>query len=63
MSDERLFTFRNRWFAVSVLGTIAIAVVSALIGFVWLPSVHRDAPFTGIWNAICSAAGVPRELV
>ena len=36
MSDERLFTFRNRWFAVSVLGTIAIAVVSALIGFVWL---------------------------
>ncbi|MFM0521204.1 MULTISPECIES: cytochrome c [Caballeronia] len=61
MSDERLFTFRNRWFAVSVLGTIAIAVVSALIGFVWLPSVHRDAPFTGIWNAICSAAGVPRD--
>ncbi|SAK90981.1 cytochrome c, class I [Caballeronia fortuita] len=61
MSDERLFTFRNRWFTVSVVGTIAIAAVSALIGFVWLPSVHRDAPFTGILNAICSAAGVPRD--
>ncbi|SAL42703.1 cytochrome c, class I [Caballeronia cordobensis] len=61
MSDERLFTFRNRWFTVSVLGTIAIAVVSALIGFVWLPSVQRDAQFAGIWNAICSAAGVPRS--
>lgn len=61
MSDERLFTFRNRWFTVSVLGTIAIAVVSALIGFVWLPSVQRDAQFSGIWNAICSAAGVPRS--
>ncbi|BCQ25530.1 cytochrome c4 [Caballeronia sp. NK8] len=61
MSEERLFTFRNRWFTVSVLGTIAIAVVSALIGFVWLPSAQRDASFTGIWNAICSAAGVPRN--
>ncbi|MDR5775470.1 c-type cytochrome [Caballeronia sp. LP006] len=61
MSDERLFTFRNRWFATSVLGMIGIAVVSALIGFVWLPSVHRDEPFTGVWNAICSAAGVPRS--
>jgi cytochrome c553 len=61
MSDERLFTFRNRWFAVSVLGAIAIAIVSALIGFVWLPSAQRDAQYSGIWNAICSAAGVPRS--
>ncbi|BAN25507.1 c-type cytochrome [Caballeronia insecticola] len=61
MSDERLFTFRNRWFTVSVLGMIVIMAVAALIGFVWLPSAQRDAPFTGIWNAICSAAGVPRE--
>ena len=61
MSNDRLFTFRNRWFAISVLGTLGIAVVSALIGFVWLPSVHKDAQFTGIWNAICSAAGVPRR--
>jgi cytochrome c553 len=59
MSDERLFTFRNRWFTVSVLGTIGIALVSALIGFVWLPSAQRDVQFTGIWNAICSAAGAP----
>jgi cytochrome c553 len=61
MSDERLFSFRNRWFTVSVFGTIALAVISALIGFVWLPSAQHDSQFTGIWNAICSAAGVPRE--
>jgi len=61
MSDDRLFTFRNRWFSISVLGTVSIAIVSALIGFVWLPSAHKDAQFTGIWNAICSAAGVPRS--
>lgn len=61
MNEERLFTFRNRWFSASVLIVVGVAVVSALIGFVWLPSVQRDQPFTGIWNAICSAAGVPRS--
>jgi cytochrome c553 len=61
MNEDRLFTFRNRWFAVTVGGTIALAVVSALIGFVWLPSVQKDEPFQGVWNAICSAAGVPQQ--
>jgi cytochrome c553 len=61
MSDERLFTFRNRWFATSVAITVGVAIVSIIIGFVWLPSVHRDTPFQGIWNAICSAAGVPQK--
>jgi cytochrome c553 len=61
MSDERLFSLRNRWFTISVFGTIALAAISALIGFVWLPSAQRDTQFSGIWNAICSAAGVPRS--
>jgi cytochrome c553 len=26
-----------------------------------LPSAQRDAQFRGIWNSICSAAGVPRK--
>ncbi len=60
MSDERLFSLKNPWFTASVGATLGVALVSALIGFVWLPSVQRDAPFQGIWNAICSAAGVPR---
>lgn len=61
MNDERLFSLRNRWFTVSVGLTAGVAVVSILIGFVWLPSVQTDASFTGIWNAICSAAGVPQQ--
>lgn len=61
MSDERLFSFRNRWFTVSVGLTAGVAIVSILIGFIWLPSVQTDAPFSGIWNAICSAAGVPQQ--
>ena len=40
-----------------------LALLSAIVGFVWLPSVQRDVPFQGIWNAICSAAGVPQKWV
>jgi len=61
MNNERLFSLRNRWFTVSVGLTAGVAIVSILIGFIWLPSVQTDAPFTGIWNAICSAAGVPQQ--
>lgn len=61
MSTEPLFSLRNRWFTISVGLTASIAVVGALIGFVWLPSVQTDSQFTGIWNAICSAAGVPQQ--
>jgi cytochrome c553 len=61
MSDERLFTFRNPWFSASVGAVLGLAVFSAVVGFIWLPSVQSDAPFPGIWNAICSAAGVPQK--
>jgi cytochrome c553 len=61
MSEERLFSLRNRWFTVTVGGTLALAVFSAAVGFIWLPSAQKDQPFQGIWNAICSAAGVPQQ--
>jgi cytochrome c553 len=61
MSNERLFSLSNRWFTASVGTTVAIFAFSAIVGFVWLPSVQRDAQFQGVWNAICSAAGVPRK--
>ncbi|RKE36411.1 cytochrome c553 [Paraburkholderia sp. BL23I1N1] len=61
MSDERLFSLRNRWFTVSVGVTAGLFAFAFVVGFVWLPSVQRDTQFQGIWNAICSAAGVPRK--
>lgn len=60
-TEERLFSLRNRWFTVSVGLTAGVAIVSILIGFIWLPSVQTDSQFGGIWNAICSAAGVPQQ--
>ncbi|TKC86325.1 c-type cytochrome [Trinickia terrae] len=61
MSEERLFSWRNPWFRASVGATAAVFVLSVLVGFVWLPSAQRDAQFQGLWNAICSAAGVPQN--
>ena len=60
MSEHPLFSLRNPWFAASVGVTLAIAIVSALVGLIWLPLAQPDLKLRGIWDAICSAAGVPR---
>jgi cytochrome c553 len=59
MNDERLYTLRNPWFVWSVGGTLAIAIVAILIGFVWLPSASSAFGERSLWARICGAAGVP----
>jgi cytochrome c553 len=59
MNDERLFTLRNPWFVWSVGGTLAIAIVAILIGFIWLPSASSAFGDRSLWARICGAAGVP----
>ncbi|KWE50854.1 cytochrome C [Burkholderia ubonensis] len=61
MNDEHVFSSTNPWFRISVGAVLGIALVSAVVGFIWLPSVQHDPQFRGVWNAICSAAGVPRK--
>lgn len=58
MSEERL-SWRNRVVRRSVIALAALTLVSMLIGFVWLPSVHDDFTMEGLWAGICRAAGVP----
>jgi cytochrome c553 len=60
MSEPRLFSLRNPWFAASVGVTATVAVLAALAGLIWLPLAQPDLRLGGIWDAICSAAGVPR---
>jgi cytochrome c553 len=60
MSEEKLFSPRNRWFAGAVGLTLAIAVVAALFGFLLLPSLQTNAVFADAWDKICSAAGLVR---
>ena len=61
MTRERTASFRNPWFTASVGITAAIALVAAVVGFVWLPLQHPGERFKGVWDAICSAAGLVRN--
>ena len=63
MKDERLFSLRNPWFAASLGITGGLAVLAALVGLVVLPLAQPDLKLAGIWDAICSAAGVPRPAI
>jgi cytochrome c553 len=60
MSEHKLYSFRNPWFSASVGVTVVLAVLSALAGLIWLPLAQPDLKLSGMWDAICSAAGVPR---
>lgn len=60
MSDERLFSLGNKWFTRSVGATAGVALIAAFAGLVWFPLAQPHANLTSIWDAICSAAGVPR---
>jgi cytochrome c553 len=63
MSTERLFTFRNPWFAAGVGISGAVVALSFIVGFVLLPYAETNPQLGGLWDAICSAAGVPRATV
>jgi cytochrome c553 len=63
MSTERLFTWKNPWFAAGVGVTGAMVVLSLIAGFVLLPYATTSVQFASLWDAICSAAGVPRTTV
>ena len=60
MSGERLFTFRNPWFAAGIGIAGAMVGLSLVVGFVILPYATTNTSFASLWDAICSAAGVPR---
>ena len=52
--------FRDKWVTTSIRITVGIALVSAAIGFAWLPSEQPGQRFQGLWDALCSAAGLIR---
>jgi cytochrome c553 len=49
--------------SVAVGATAGLAAAFFVIGFLILPYTAAGANFAGIWDAICSAAGVPRTSV
>jgi cytochrome c553 len=63
MSTERVFTWKNPWFVAGVGVTGALVLLSLIVGFVLLPYATTSSQFASLWDAICSAAGVPRATV
>ena len=61
MSDERIASLRNPWFTAGIGITAVIAIVAAIVGFAWLPLTQQGERFQGVWDAICSAAGLVRN--
>jgi cytochrome c553 len=59
MREKGMYSWSNPWFRWSVVSLATLTVVSLLVGFVWLPSVHGDFSAQGLWASICRAAGVP----
>jgi cytochrome c553 len=57
--SERVYSWQNVWFRWSVVSLVVLTVLSVLVGFVWLPSVHGDFTAKSLWDSICRAAGVP----
>jgi cytochrome c553 len=58
MSEEHVASLRNRWFTASVAITAAIAGIGFVVGFLWIPLAQPGERFRGVWDAICSAAGL-----
>jgi cytochrome c553 len=61
MSVRELLTFRNRIFSVAVGVTAGLFVLTALTGLILLPKLQREVQFASLWDAICSAAGLPQN--
>jgi cytochrome c553 len=61
MSARELFSFRNQYFSISVGITAAVFLLTALVGFIVLPYAQPELKFADLWDAICSAAGLPRR--
>jgi cytochrome c553 len=49
---------RDGWSAASIGATAVVFVVSAVVGFILLPLAQPHLELAGLWDAICSAAGV-----
>lgn len=58
MTEPSVLSLKNRWTRVSVGALLVMAVLAALVGFIWVPLANK-VPAASLWEAICSAAGVP----
>jgi cytochrome c553 len=61
MRVEPVFSRRNPWFVISFALAAGLFAITALGGFWLLPYAQPDLKLAGLWDAICSAAGVTQR--
>jgi hypothetical protein len=61
MNQETPLSLKDPWVVRSVTAAAAIFVGAAVLGFVVFPLIQPNTRASGLWDAICSAAGVVRE--
>jgi cytochrome c553 len=61
MAERTDSPFRHPLAPRSIALTAAIFLVAALLGFVLFPLLQPNAKVAGLWDAICSAAGIARK--
>ncbi|WP_432383519.1 c-type cytochrome [Duganella sp. P38] len=59
MQEPSVLSLKNRWTRYSVVILLATALVSAAVGFIWVPYANNRQAALSLWEAICSAAGIP----
>ncbi|MBV7536867.1 c-type cytochrome [Duganella sp. sic0402] len=58
MQEHSVLSLKNRWTRYSVIILLLTALVSAAIGFIWVPMANNRQATLSLWEAICSAAGI-----
>jgi cytochrome c553 len=58
MNDAPLDSRPKRWYTGAIALTVATVLISFVLGFVWLPALQSNLRLRGVWDAICSAAGL-----
>ena len=58
MAPAPVFSLRNRLLQAAVGSTALIALFAGIAGFIWFPSREQVIGSEGLWQAICTAAGV-----
>jgi cytochrome c553 len=61
MSQETPLSPRDPWVVRSVSTVAAIFVAAVVLGFMVFPLIQPNAQVSGLWDAICSAAGIVKE--
>ena len=61
MSQETPLSVKDPWVVRSVVVVAAILIVATILELTVFPLVQPNARASGLWDAICSAAGLVRE--